>query len=298
MKRGIRVASKKLPAAEASAGSSSSICAAVAASTTIEIAISAIWAAILPRRENSGRCSTASTMAPTMPMAPPSVGVARPRNMVPSTRKISTSDGTIPHRHFLTSGQPDMVRDSGGMPGTHCGLTKLTISTYLVVAVAHHHGQRDQAHGDHRGGDRAGDGAEDRAHDDHRVAQAAAHRAEQLAEAVEQILGEAAALQDRTHQGEERDREQGVVRQDAEYPLGQRLHEDELEKALLDGDEAEEQAHRREGERDRIAEQHEDDQPPEHEGRHQVMRNQAAAPSRSISTAAVFRNANRLSCDR
>ena len=33
------------------------------------------------------------TMAPTAPMAPPSVGVATPRKMVPSTRKISSSGG-------------------------------------------------------------------------------------------------------------------------------------------------------------------------------------------------------------
>ncbi|GAO26991.1 TRAP transporter [Alicycliphilus sp. B1] len=32
-------------------------------------------------------------MAPMAPMAPPSVGVATPRKMVPSTRKISSSGG-------------------------------------------------------------------------------------------------------------------------------------------------------------------------------------------------------------
>ncbi len=37
--------------------------------------------------------------APTAPMAPASVGVARPRPMVPSTRKISTMEGIMPHRH-------------------------------------------------------------------------------------------------------------------------------------------------------------------------------------------------------
>ena len=37
--------------------------------------------------------ATAITSAPTAPIAPPSVGVATPRKMVPSTRKISTSGG-------------------------------------------------------------------------------------------------------------------------------------------------------------------------------------------------------------
>ena len=37
--------------------------------------------------------AAAMTSAPTAPMAPPSVGVAMPRKMVPSTRKISASGG-------------------------------------------------------------------------------------------------------------------------------------------------------------------------------------------------------------
>ncbi len=35
----------------------------------------------------------ASSSAPTAPIAPPSVGVAMPRKIVPSTRKISASGG-------------------------------------------------------------------------------------------------------------------------------------------------------------------------------------------------------------
>jgi len=65
-----------------------------------------------------------------MPIAPPSVGVARPRKIVPSTRKISTSDGTMPHRQRLTSGQPCIVSDSRGIPGTHFGLKMLTPKVY------------------------------------------------------------------------------------------------------------------------------------------------------------------------
>ena len=40
-----------------------------------------------------------------------------------------TSDGTIPHRHFFTSGQPCRVREALGMPGTQCGLKMLTRNT-------------------------------------------------------------------------------------------------------------------------------------------------------------------------
>jgi hypothetical protein len=65
---------------------------------------------------------TASTRAPTVPMAPASVGVARPISMVPSTRKISTPAGMIPARHFFHSAQPCSVRSSFGTPGTHSGL--------------------------------------------------------------------------------------------------------------------------------------------------------------------------------
>ena len=42
----------------------------------------------------------ASAIAPTTPMAPASVGVASPRKIVPSTRKISPSDGMMPRRHL------------------------------------------------------------------------------------------------------------------------------------------------------------------------------------------------------
>ena len=40
------------------------------------------------------RLASASSMAPAAPIAPPSVGVARPMKIVPSTRKISPSGGT------------------------------------------------------------------------------------------------------------------------------------------------------------------------------------------------------------
>jgi hypothetical protein len=43
----------------------------------------------------------ASRIAPGAPMPPPSVGVARPMKMVPSTRKISASGGIITNTTFL-----------------------------------------------------------------------------------------------------------------------------------------------------------------------------------------------------
>ena len=66
----------------------------------------------------------ASTMAPIAPMAPASVGVARPIIIVPSTTKISTADGMMPIRHFFQSAQPVSVRASFGTGGTWSGLIR------------------------------------------------------------------------------------------------------------------------------------------------------------------------------
>ena len=75
-----------------------------------------------------------------------------------------------------------------------------------------------------------------------RVGEPARHRAEQLTDAFEQVLGEAASLEDRAHEGEERDRQQQVVRHDAERPVGQRLKELRSEVADLDRRDAEGEA--------------------------------------------------------
>ena len=64
----------------------------------------------------------ARTMAPIAPIAPASVGVARPSIMVPSTTKISTAEGMMPIRHLRQSGQPVSVRASFGTGGTWSGL--------------------------------------------------------------------------------------------------------------------------------------------------------------------------------
>ncbi len=41
--------------------------------------------------------------------------------IVPSTRKISTSDGTMPQASFAASARPRRVRASAGSGGTLCG---------------------------------------------------------------------------------------------------------------------------------------------------------------------------------
>jgi hypothetical protein len=112
------------------------------------------------------------------------------------------------------------------------------------VAVLHHHRDRDHAHGDNRGRDGAGDGAENGADEDHRIGEAAAHRAEQLADRIEQILGEPAAFEDRAHEGEERDRQQQIVRDDAVELVGEVAEEVRPDQPELDAEEAEEEAGR------------------------------------------------------
>ena len=77
------------------------------------------------------RLSAASTIAPTTPMAPASVGVARPMKIVPSTRKMSASDGTIAVVHFHASAQPRSVRASGGNGGTASGQMRPTMNTHV-----------------------------------------------------------------------------------------------------------------------------------------------------------------------
>ncbi len=71
----------------------------------------------------SRRLNQASRMAPTTPMAPASVGVTRPKRIVPSTMKISARLGTMPRSTLLHSAQPRSVRASGGSAGTCAGRT-------------------------------------------------------------------------------------------------------------------------------------------------------------------------------
>ncbi len=154
------------------------------------------------------------------------------------------------------------LRDGAG-GGNHAGRQA------HVVAITHHDGQGDHPHRDDRRGDGAGNRPENRADDNYRVGETAAHRAEQLAHAVEHVLGEPAAFEDRAHEGEERDGEQQIVRNDAEYALGQRLQQLDMEKAEFDPPEAEKEADGGQRECDRVTDQHEYDEAPEHQRRHQ-----------------------------
>ena len=88
----------------------------------------------------SRRCSAASTIAPTAPMAPASVGVARPMKIVPSTRKISTTEGIMPHRTRLISFQPISPRASGGSGGMAFGRTIESPTTVFHVKHFFLHG--------------------------------------------------------------------------------------------------------------------------------------------------------------
>ena len=69
-------------------------------------------------------------MAPLAPIAPPSVGVATPMKIVPSTRKISTSGG-IRQVNTLTSERAAVQRARlrRAAPARPSGFTIDTIST-------------------------------------------------------------------------------------------------------------------------------------------------------------------------
>ena len=61
--------------------------------------------------ESSRLAQAPARARPTAPMAPPSVGVAMPRKIVPSTRKISASGG-IQHEDHLPASAGDRVGGS------------------------------------------------------------------------------------------------------------------------------------------------------------------------------------------
>src|SRR6476660_9174511 len=81
----------------------------------------------LSRSQVRRRCMIASASAPTAPIAPPSVGVASPTRIVPSTMKISTSDGTIDTMQRTNSTLILAVRTSLGSAGTFSGQMMLTM---------------------------------------------------------------------------------------------------------------------------------------------------------------------------
>ncbi len=138
------------------------------------------------------------------------------------------------------------------------------------VAVLQHHGQRDKPHRDDGGRDRAGDGAEHRTDDDHGVGETPAQAAEQLPEAFEQVFGKSTSFEDRAHQREERDGEQQVVRDDGEHLERQVAQEVRHEQSEFDAEDGEQKTHCADREGRRIADDHAEDQPREHQRGHVV----------------------------
>lgn len=136
-----------------------------------------------------------------------------------------------------------------------------------IVTVFQHDRQRDDAHGDDGGGNRAGDRAKDCADDDDGIGEAARNGAEQLACAFKQIFGKPASLQDRAHEGEERNGEQQVVRDDAEDAQRQGLKEGRRKMLGEDADDAENQTDGGKRESNRKSVEHEDDHAEEHQWR-------------------------------
>src|SRR4051812_50027001 len=61
--------------------------------TTKEVSLAVVFIAWRSNENDRRRRASAIASAPVAPMAPPSVGVATPRKMVPSTRKMSASGG-------------------------------------------------------------------------------------------------------------------------------------------------------------------------------------------------------------
>jgi len=89
-----------------------------------------------------------------------------------------------------------------------------------------------------------------------------------LAHGIEQILGKSAAFEDRPHECEEGDRQQQLVGGDAVNALRQRLQQYEIEMSEIDRKKAEAQPYERKRERDRVAEEEENDKPREHQRGH------------------------------
>ena len=139
-----------------------------------------------------------------------------------------------------------------------------------VIAVAQHDRQRDQAHRDDRGRDHARRCREQRTDENHGIGKATTDRPEELADGVEKVFRHARALEDQTHEREERDGEQHVVVHDAVDTFRQGLQEVRHEEAELDADDGEEQAAGGKREGHRIAHQQKGHQRGEHHRRHVV----------------------------
>ena len=140
-----------------------------------------------------------------------------------------------------------------------------------AIAIAHHHRQRNEAHGNDRGRHRSCDGAKHRANQDHGIGEATPQPAEQLAKSFKQVFRQPRTFQDGSHQGEEGNGEQQVSLQHIVQLVSQVPEKIWRDKAKLDADQPEEQPDRCKRKRSRIAVEHEKNQPGEHEWRHVVF---------------------------
>ncbi len=123
----------------------------------------------------------------------------------------------------------------------------------LVVAEAQHRRQHDQAHGHRGGADDAFCRSQQHADDRDRDAEAAGQRAEQPAHGLQQLFGNARALEHHAHEDEQRNRQQHIVGHDAEDALRQRAKEREVHHAGQMSGNREGERDAGERERDRIA---------------------------------------------
>lgn len=138
-----------------------------------------------------------------------------------------------------------------------------------VVAVLQHDGQRDEAHGhDARGHDPRG-GGEDGPHEDHAQGEPAPKGPEELAHGVQEVLGEAAFLQDDAHEGEEGDGQEELVGHDPKDPVGHGPKEACGEEVQGDAQEPEDHAHGAQGEGHGVAGKEKEDQGQKHQGGHE-----------------------------
>jgi len=110
--------------------------------------------------------------------------------------------------------------------------------------------------------------SEQRADEDHRESQAATQRSKKLADGVEKILGHSRSLEDQAHEGEEWDRQQGIVVHDAEDAIRQCLEQLRPEQTEFDADQAKENAVGRQREGHRKTDEQEKDHRSENDRRH------------------------------
>ncbi len=97
--------------------------------TTKEVSLAVEFIACLSSAQLRRRLMSASASAPVAPIAPPSVGVAMPRKIVPSTRKMSASGGISTKSTRATSFQPRSKRAWAGSAGASLGNTSVVART-------------------------------------------------------------------------------------------------------------------------------------------------------------------------